>query len=91
MGLLILESSYDIYFLYWNLRTLVREIPFNERKQSIIEDNNVFKDETFVIDRFIYIFEFGQNQKVNLSLFIKNHFLPPGNETNHETKWVAFS
>ena len=34
------------------------------------------------------LFEFGQNQKVNLSLF--GYFLP-GNETNYKTKWGAIS
>ena len=38
---------------------------------SIIKDNDVLKGSTFFINRFTYLFKFGQNQKVNLSLFLK--------------------
>ena len=72
VGLPILESSYNIFFVFkvkdFNGRKVIQQKKVNV---SIIEDNNVFKGSAFVTNRFTYLFEFGQNQKVNLSLFIE--------------------
>ena len=52
MGLPIIESSYNIYFLYSNLRTSMGQRSFHGRKYMY--DNNVFKGSTFVINGFTY-------------------------------------